>query len=212
MISTIDIEKKDFTKAFNGYNKDEVDNFLNLIIIDIEEYQETIAKLKSEQEALREQLSEYNKQQGNLTDTLASAKSLLADISDSAERRASLILKNAETEANTIVNDAKASVANSTKELEILRSQISHFKERYKKMLQDELSSFQDDSAIFLNEIDQAFIPASMSVQKVLEPEADDPKVKMKTSKFSQDNTPKINMKKDIDFSYFNDNKETKML
>ena len=153
MISTIDIEKKDFTKAFNGYNKDEVDNFLNRIIIDIEEYQQTIAKLKSEQEALRDQLSEYNKQQGNLTDTLASAKNLLADISESAEKRAALILKNAETEASTIVSDAKVSVANSTRELEMLKSQISHFKERYRKMLQDELDSFQDDSTIFLNEM-----------------------------------------------------------
>ena len=211
MISTIDIEKKDFTKAFNGYNKDEVDNFLNRIIIDIEEYQQTIAKLKSEQEALRDQLSEYNKQQGNLTDTLASAKNLLADISESAEKRAALILKNAETEASTIVSDAKVSVANSTRELEMLKSQISHFKERYRKMLQDELDSFQDDSTIFLNEMEQAFIPASMSVQKV-STYGSDQKTDAKTSKLSQGNAPKSNMNKEIDFSYLNDNKGTKVL
>ena len=166
MIAPIDIEKKDFSKSLNGYNKDEVDNFLNHIIIDIEEYQKTIAKLQSEQELLRQQLSEYNKQQSSLTETLASAKNLLADISDSAEKRAALILKRAETEANTIVSDAKLSVANSTKEMEMLRSQIKHFRERYKKMLQDELSSFQEESTIFINEIDQAFIPASMSVEE----------------------------------------------
>lgn len=211
MISTIDIEKKDFTKAFNGYNKDEVDNFLNRIIIDIEEYQQTIAKMKSEQDSLREQLSEYNQQQVNLTDTLASAKNLLADISESAEKRAALILKNAETEASTIVSDAKVSVANSTKELEMLKSQISHFRERYRKMLQDELDSFQDDSTIFLNEMDQAFIPASMSVQKVSTYESEQ-KADAKTSRISQENAPKSNMKKEIDFSYLNDNKGTKML
>ena len=211
MISTIDIEKKDFTKAFNGYNKDEVDNFLNRIIIDIEEYQQTIAKMKSEQDSLREQLSEYNQQQVNLTDTLASAKNLLADISESAEKRAALILKNAETEASTIVSDAKVSVANSTKELEMLKSQISHFRERYRKMLQDELDSFQDDSTIFLNEMDQAFIPASMSVQKVSIYESEQ-KADAKTSRISQENAPKSNMKKEIDFSSLNDNKGTKML
>ena len=167
MIAPIDIEKKDFSKSLNGYNKDEVDNFLNHIIMDIEEYQKTIAKLQSEQELLSQEISEYHKQQSSLTETLASAKSLLADISDSAEKRAALILKSAETEANTIVSDAKLSVANSTKEMEMLRSQIKHFRERYKKMLQDELSSFQEESMIFVNEIDKAFIPASMSVEEL---------------------------------------------
>ena len=58
MIAPIDIEKKDFSKSLNGYNKDEVDNFLNHIIMDIEEYQKTIAKLQSEQELLRQEISE----------------------------------------------------------------------------------------------------------------------------------------------------------
>lgn len=209
MIAPIDIEKKDFSKSLNGYNKDEVDNFLNHIIIDIEEYQKTIAKLQSEQELLRQQLSEYNKQQSSLTETLASAKNLLADISDSAEKRAALILKSAETEANTIVSDAKLSVANSTKEMEMLRSQIKHFRERYKKMLQDELSSFQEDSTIFINEIDQAFIPASMSESSIY---GRDRNSEMSTTKLTQGKAPKSKEKNQIDFSSLNDNKETKIL
>ncbi len=211
MIAPIDIEKKDFSKSLNGYNKDEVDNFLNHIIIDIEKYQKTIAKLQSEQELLRQQLSEYNKQQSSLTETLASAKNLLADISDSAEKRAALILKSAETEANTIVSDAKLSVANSTKEMEMLRSQIKHFRERYKKMLQDELSSFQEDSTIFINEIDQAFIPASMSVEEssIYNRNRNS---EMSTTKLTQGKAPKSKEKNQIDFSSLNDNKETKIL
>lgn len=211
MIAPIDIEKKDFSKSLNGYNKDEVDNFLNHIILDIEEYQKTISKLQSEQELLRQQLSEYNKQQSSLTETLASAKNLLADISDSAEKRAALILKSAETEANTIVSDAKVSVANSTKEMEMLRSQIKHFRERYKKMLQDELSSFQEESMIFINEIDQAFIPASMSVDESSVYDSDI-KSEKSTTKLTQGKAPKSKIKNQIDFSSLNDNKETKML
>lgn len=211
MIAPIDIEKKDFSKSLNGYNKDEVDNFLNHIIIDIEEYQKTIAKLQSEQELLRQQLSEYNKQQSSLTETLASAKNLLADISDSAEKRAALILKRAETEANTIVSDAKLSVANSTKEMEMLRSQIKHFRERYKKMLQDELSSFQEESTIFINEIDQAFIPASMSVEES-SIYGRDRNSEMSTTKLTQGKALKSKEKNQIDFSSLNDSKETKIL
>ena len=211
MIAPIDIEKKDFSKSLNGYNKDEVDNFLNHIIMDIEEYQKTIAKLQSEQELLRQEISEYHKQQSSLTETLASTKSLLADISDSAEKRAALILKSAETEANTIVSDAKLSVANSTKEMEMLRSQIKHFRERYKKMLQDELSSFQEESMIFVNEIDKAFIPASMSVEEL--PKYDnDTNAETSTKKLVQGNAPKSKVKNQIDFSPLNDNKETKIL
>lgn len=161
MISPIDIEKRDFSKAFNGYNKEEVDSFLNLIILDIENYQKTISKLKAESEKLREQMFEYRQQQGNLSETLASAKTLLSDISDSAEKRAALIIRNAEKEAEFIVRDAKLSVVNSNKELETLRNKINSFRERYIKMLEAELGSFSDDSSIFLDEIEQGFTQES---------------------------------------------------
>lgn len=211
MIAPIDIEKKDFSKSIGGYNKDEVDNFLNLIIVDIEEYQKTIAKLKAEKEALREQMAEYNKQQGNLTETLSSAKTLLADISESAEKRAALILKNAESEANMIVKDAKSSMLSTTKELEILRDKVSNFNERYKKMLQEELRSLEDDNNIFLDEIDRAFVPASMSVQKIAV-STDDNKATMNSNSISREMPQTPNVKRDIDFSPLNDNRETKAL
>ncbi len=212
MIAPIDIEKKDFSKSIGGYNKDEVDNFLNLIIVDIEEYQKTIAKLKVEKDALREQMAEYSKQQGNLTETLSSAKTLLADISESAEKRAALILKNAESEANMIVKDAKSSMLSTTKELEILRNKVSNFNKRYKKMLQEELDSFQDESSIFLEEMDRTFMPASMSVQKVTSYE-DEKKATKNADKISLRDTPKPGLKsKDIDFSPLNDNRGTKVL
>ncbi len=212
MIAPIDIEKKDFGKSIGGYNKDEVDNFLNLIIVDIEEYQKTIAKLKAEKEALREQMAEYSRQQGNLTETLSSAKTLLADISESAEKRAALILKNAESEANMIVKDAKSSVLSTTKELEILRDKVSNFSDRYKKMLQEELNSFEDESSIFLEEIDRAFMPASMSVQKVTISE-NEKKATKSAGEMSRDNAPNPKAKsKEIDFSPLNDNRGTKVL
>ncbi|XVG95454.1 DivIVA domain-containing protein [Eubacteriales bacterium KG127] len=161
MISPIDIEKKDFSKAFNGYNKEEVDSFLNFIIFDIENYQRTISELKTESESLKEQMSEYRQQQGNLSETLTSAKTLLSDISDSAEKRAALIISNAEKEAEFIVKDAKLSVLNANRELETLKNKINYFRERYIKMLEAELGSFSDDSSIFLDEIEQGFTQES---------------------------------------------------
>ena len=95
MITPKEIESKDFTKAFRGYDADEVDEFLDLIIIDMQQITEEITKLREENEELRAENEEHKKSQKRVMDTLDSAKKLMRDISESAEKRADIIIRNA---------------------------------------------------------------------------------------------------------------------
>ncbi len=55
MITPVDIEKKEFTKGVRGYNIDEVDEFLDQIIVDLEKLIKENLRLKTEVTALEEE-------------------------------------------------------------------------------------------------------------------------------------------------------------
>ncbi|MCI5775764.1 MAG: cell division regulator GpsB [Aerococcus sp.] len=63
-LTSKDILQKEFKPALRGFNTQEVDEFLNLIIRDYESYDREIAYLKTQNERLKQKL-ERSKSQGN---------------------------------------------------------------------------------------------------------------------------------------------------
>ena len=57
MITPADIEYKEFTKAVRGYKEEEVDEFLDLIIVDMENLIRENKKLKADLEKARSQVT-----------------------------------------------------------------------------------------------------------------------------------------------------------
>ena len=96
MIKPIDIQEKEFTKAVRGYKEDEVNEFLDEITIDLERILDELRQTKEENSRLVEELERHRSSEGTVLETLEAAKSLMADISASAEKRADILLKNAE--------------------------------------------------------------------------------------------------------------------
>ncbi len=169
MITPADIEYKEFTKAVRGYKEEEVDAFLDLIIIDMENLLRENKKLKADLEKVRNQMSQQASTETSVYETLEAAKSLMNDIAASAERRAETLLKNAEMEASLIKKEARESVAKLTEEGNRLRSQVDTLRSRYKRLLEEELeriSYFGDD---LFREFENEFMPASMTYESITE-------------------------------------------
>ncbi|MDD4376584.1 MAG: DivIVA domain-containing protein, partial [Eubacteriales bacterium] len=99
MITPLDIEKKEFSKGVRGYKEDEVDEFLDLIIIDMEKLLLENKKLKKLVEDLNQEVLRNKSCEKSVLQTLEAAKTLMTDISASAERRAEVLLKNAQMDA-----------------------------------------------------------------------------------------------------------------
>ena len=59
MITPADIEYKEFTKAVRGYKEEEVDEFLDLIIVDMENLIRENKKLKADLEKARCQVTQH---------------------------------------------------------------------------------------------------------------------------------------------------------
>ena len=110
MIMPIDIDKKEFSRDKKGYNSREVDEFLDIIVADYEKVLNDNRSMAHKIKALEKQLEEAQKDDNAMVETLETAKKLMADISASAERRAELMMRDAELEAENMLLDAKVNV------------------------------------------------------------------------------------------------------
>jgi cell division initiation protein len=154
MISPAEIQKKEFTKGVRGYKEDEVNSFLDLITLDIDKMIQENNRLKETVRTLNIEIERYRSSEGTIFNTLESAKALMSDISASAEKRAEIVLKNAELDADRMQREARESVERITEEAVEMARRWEQFKTRYKTLLQNELERFENLSKDFMSEGD----------------------------------------------------------
>ena len=88
MITPYDIQEKEFSRGVRGYKEDEVDAFLDKIIVDMEHLIKENEALKATISDMEQKLSDKGGQDSSVADTLKSAQDLMKEISASAEKRA----------------------------------------------------------------------------------------------------------------------------
>ena len=162
MITPSDIEIKEFRRVKKGFDPDEVDEFLDLIIVDMEKLIKENRRLKDELAKVSSQVDKHVNSESTVYETLAAAKQLMNDIAASAERRAEILLKNAELQADMITREAKENISRYTDEGNRLMSRVDLLRERYRSMLKDELDRVNEDNNDFFSEFRNDFMPASM--------------------------------------------------
>ncbi len=167
MITPLEIENKEFSKQIRGYNADEVDEFLDLIIEDIEIMQQELLALRNENAELKEQNEDYKRSQVNVMNTIDTAKKLMKDISESAEKRAEIIIKNAKLDAEMIVRDAKDFASHYGNESAQLRDKILQFRARYKKLLRDEIDHIDDKGGDLLSDLEKELFVSPVDKSKL---------------------------------------------
>ena len=159
MIMPIDIDKKDFTRDKKGYNSREVDEFLDLIIVDYEKVLNDNRNMAHKIKFLEKQLEESQKSDTAMLDTLETAKSLMADISASAERRAELMMRDAELEAESMLLEAKTTVKKLNDEHLVLKQKVERLRGNYRAMLKLEMEKLDNDEYGLLPDLDRSDIP-----------------------------------------------------
>lgn len=95
MITPKDIHDKEFKRSVRGYDLDDVDSFLDIIIKDLEELYKENASLKEEEEILNKKLEKYVELESSLNRALISA-----------EKAADNTIKEAMAEKDRIINEA----------------------------------------------------------------------------------------------------------
>ena len=152
MITPASIQRKEFTRGVRGYKEEEVDHFLDETAADVEAILRENEGLKESVRLLTIEIERYRGSESAIMTTLESAKALMADISASAEKRADLLLKSAELDAERIRREARDSVERMRDESAALSKRWELFSARFRNLLETELERFDSSAANVLFE------------------------------------------------------------
>ena len=136
-----------------GYKEEEVNEFLDQITVDMDALMSELRETQEENQRLVRELERIRESEGSLVETLTAAKSLMADISASADKRAEVLLKNAELDAELMRKSAREDVEAIAKESQAMRDRFVKFRNNYKRLLEAELSRFESLSGELLPEL-----------------------------------------------------------
>jgi len=92
-ITPLDIQQMVFKVRFRGYDKQEVNRFLEELAETVEILNRDNAVQREKIVLLEQQLAESKRTEATLSNTLVSAQSLAEDVKRSAQREAELVVK-----------------------------------------------------------------------------------------------------------------------
>lgn len=145
MITPLDIENKKFSKkTLNGYNPDEVDDFLDEVMKDYETLFRQAKEDKNKIEELGDKLSHYNKIENTLQDTLVMAQSAAEEVKKAAEKKADQIISEAESKAKETSVEIDQEISDKKKELENLQKQFDVYKAKMESLLISQLELIKE--------------------------------------------------------------------
>ena len=106
MMTPVDIETADFKKVALGYSCDEVDTFLDKVIVEFERLFKENAKLQDKVTTTEEALKYYKDLEDTIRNSIVRAEKTVEETKHNAEVEASQIVKTAEQQAVDIMQDA----------------------------------------------------------------------------------------------------------
>ncbi len=106
-ISPISIKKQEFNTSFRGYDKEEVQAFLEKLADEFETVQKENDSLHKELENANVKLVEFRRIEKNLQDTLLRAQESSSKAIESTKKQTSLMIKEAEIKASQILEKAR---------------------------------------------------------------------------------------------------------
>ena len=145
MITPLDIENKRFAKQMmNGYNVDEVDDFLDELTLDYEKLYKENNELKSHAEELNSNVGQYKNLEATLQNTLVMAQKTADEIQSVAKQQAEQIIKDAEFSARTSVEELNMQHVAKQKEVDELKKQFDVYKAKMESLLIAQLELLKD--------------------------------------------------------------------
>ena len=134
-ITPIDIQQVSFGVRFRGYNRKEVDNFLDLLAHDYEMLIKESQEIKEKTASLEIQVMELKKKEATLNSTLIAVQKVVDEMKQNAQKEVDLLIKEAELKAEEITQGAQVERLRLQSEIKDLQRQKVLFLEKIRSML-----------------------------------------------------------------------------
>ena len=128
-----------FSNSFPGYNKNEVNSFVNNVTTEYESMLNRLKTADKEIESLRKELEHYKNIEGTLNRAILIAEESSQNIKKTAYDEAKLVIEEAKKNASRIINNALMKAEKVEDEANRLRRQFAQYKRRYRNILEEQL-------------------------------------------------------------------------
>ena len=145
MLTPLDIENKKFQKQMmNGYNVDEVDDFLDEITVDYEKLYKENTELRAEIERSKGDLEKYKNIEQTLQNTLVMSQKTADDIKNNAQDEADSIIRNARSKMQESVDELTKESETRKREFAETKKQFDIYRAKMEALLISQLELLKD--------------------------------------------------------------------
>ena len=133
-----------FNTSLNGYNKEEVNAFVNEVV---REYESMLKKLKTSCEViddLKKELNHYKENEASLNRAILIAEESTSTIKRAAYEESKVIIDDAKRNATKVINNALHKAERIEEDAESLRRKVAVYKRRFKALIENQLEELEE--------------------------------------------------------------------
>jgi cell division initiation protein len=148
-VTPLDIQQKRFHVGFRGYEKTEVEMFLDLVRDEMESLLREMTDLREFRQSYDQRLNELNEKEEMIKNTLIMTQKLMEEQKDNARKEAALIIRDAEIRRQQIIGGAQVEKVRLEGEIQEMKRRKHHFHEDLKKVLEmhKEMMRFEESGS-----------------------------------------------------------------
>lgn len=130
---------KRFTITSEGYNVEEVNRFIDVVIRKLEKLNNENSLLQMKVSSLEEKLKSEKKEEVKLSEALIAAQETSDKMKSLAREEANMIVEEAKNNANAIVHEALLNAEKTEHEAMLLKKNVTVYKNRIKNIIKAQL-------------------------------------------------------------------------
>ena len=134
-LTPIDIQQQQFRTALSGFDKKEVDAFLDLVASSFEELLHENNRFQAEVRRLESSLDDYREREKTLKETMITATRISEDIKEGARKESQIVIGQAEMQAEQIIHNAHQRLLRIMEDIDELKRQKAQFESGLSSML-----------------------------------------------------------------------------
>ena len=148
---------KKFDTVFRGYDKAQVQSFLDDVIKNYELLLEKSKKTEEENKKLVEQIAYYQRIEDTMNRAIYTAEAAGDQIKSSARKEANVLINDARRNANRIINDALLKAERAQNHAEQLKRNTNILKRRLRQIIENQLEVIEEMDKVDFDRVDEKY-------------------------------------------------------
>ncbi|TDQ42344.1 DivIVA domain-containing protein [Aureibacillus halotolerans] len=144
-LTPLDIHNKVFSRRMRGFHEDEVNEYLDQIIKDFELVIREKKTLEQKVDELTERLKHFSNIEETLNKSILIAQETAEEVKRNADKESRLIIKEAEKNADRIINESLAKSRKITIDIEELKKQAMVYRTRFRMLLEAQMDLISNE-------------------------------------------------------------------